>query len=43
MKLPGWVASYSDRLKSRLEADVFPALGPRPALRVAVLSRIGGE
>ncbi|QTL03431.1 integrase arm-type DNA-binding domain-containing protein [Aquabacter sp. L1I39] len=30
MKQPGWVASYSDRLMSRLEADVFPALGPRP-------------
>ncbi|MCG5236284.1 tyrosine-type recombinase/integrase [Xanthobacter oligotrophicus] len=30
LKLPGWVPSYSDRLMSRLEADVFPALGSRP-------------
>lgn len=28
-KLPGWVPSYSDRLMSRLEADVFPPLGRR--------------
>lgn len=30
MKLPGWVPSYSDRLMSRMEADLFPALGGRP-------------
>ncbi|MFG1330165.1 integrase arm-type DNA-binding domain-containing protein [Xanthobacter autotrophicus] len=29
-KLPGWVPSHSDRLMSRREADVFPALGSRP-------------
>jgi hypothetical protein len=28
-KLPGWVPSYSDRLMSRLEADIFPELGHR--------------
>lgn len=30
LKLPGWSPSYSDRLMSRLEADVFPPLGARP-------------
>lgn len=29
MKLPSWVPSYSDRLMSRLEADIFPPLGRR--------------
>ena len=29
-KLPGWVPSYSDRLLSRLEADIYPTLGHRP-------------
>ncbi|MBB3772002.1 integrase [Angulomicrobium tetraedrale] len=29
-KLAGWVPSYSDRLMSRLEADIFPPLGRRP-------------
>lgn len=29
-KLPGWVPSYSGRLMSRLEADIFPRLGGRP-------------
>lgn len=29
MKLAGWTPSYSDRLMSRLEADVFPPLGRR--------------
>lgn len=29
MKLAGWVPSYSDRLMSRLEADIFPPLGRR--------------
>lgn len=30
LKLPGWVPAYSERLLSRLVADVFPALGSRP-------------
>lgn len=33
-KLPSWVPSYSDRLMSRLEADVFPPLGRRPIMEI---------
>lgn len=43
---PGWVASHSDKILRRLERDVFPWIGTRPAREVtapellAVLRRI---
>ncbi len=33
-KVPSWVPSYSDRLMSRLEADIFPPLGRRPIAEI---------
>lgn len=33
-KAAGWVPSYSDRLMSRLEADIFPPLGRRPITEI---------
>jgi integrase len=32
-----WAASYSSRLRSRLEADLFPKLGPRPIAEIEPL------
>ncbi|WP_245518086.1 integrase arm-type DNA-binding domain-containing protein [Azorhizobium sp. AG788] len=34
LKRPAWVSSYSDRLMSRLEADIFPPLGRRPLAEI---------
>ena len=33
-KVAAWVPSYSDRLMSRLEADIFPPLGSRPITEI---------
>ncbi|HEX5277475.1 MAG TPA: integrase arm-type DNA-binding domain-containing protein [Fluviicoccus sp.] len=34
LKMPGWAASHGDKVKARLEQDVFPWIGGRPIAEV---------